>query len=93
VEAAATSDELVAGTQKQVIGVAENDLRAALDQVAVKRGLDRPLRANGHERRRLHETMRRFERAQSRGAVSAAQCEAKRRALSVVEGASQHDYY
>ena len=92
-EAATASDELVTGAEEQVIGVAENDLRAALDQVAVKCGLDRALRAHGHERRRVHETMRRLELAQPRRAVGGAQCEAKRPALSLVEGASQPVYY
>ena len=86
-------DELVARAEIQVIGVAEDDLRAAVDEVSVECGLDRSLRTDGHERRRLNDAMRRLERAQPRGTVGGAQCEAKRPALSVLEGASQPVYY
>src|SRR5262245_31821716 len=92
-QAPTSRDQLVAGPQEKVIGVAENDLGTAVDEVAVECGFHRPLRANGHERRSLNHAMRRLELAQSRRAIGGAKCEAKRRALSVVEGASQRDYY
>ena len=92
-QAPASRDQLVAGPQEEVIGVAENDLGTAVDEVAVERGFHRPLRANGHERRGLNDSVRRLELAQSRRAIGGAQCEVKRRALSVVEGASQPGYY
>ena len=43
----------------------------ALVEVAVQRGLDGPLRADRHERRRLHHAVRRVELAEARGAVGA----------------------
>ena len=58
--------QLVAGPQGQVVGVAEDDLGADLLEVAVQRGLDRALRADGHERGRLDDAVRRVERAEAR---------------------------
>ena len=60
-ESAPSCDQFVAGTQKQMVGIPENDFSAALDEVAVQRGLDRPLRADRHECRRMDETVRRLE--------------------------------
>ena len=74
-EPAAPRDQLVAGPQKQVIGVAEDDLGAGIAQVAMKRGLDRALRADRHERRRLHHAVRRVELAAARRAIGAVQRE------------------
>src|SRR5262245_42155693 len=84
-QAPTSRDQLVAGPQEEMIGVAENDLGTAVDEVAVERGFHRPLRANGHERRGLNQSVRGLELAQSRRAIGGAQCEPKR--------ASQPDYY
>ena len=54
VQAAAPGDELVAGPQVEVIGVAQDDFRAEVLEVPRREGLDRPARADRHERRRLH---------------------------------------
>src|SRR5690349_600880 len=69
VQPASSSDQLVARPQIQVIGVAENDLRASLFQVAMMRRLDAPLRADRHERGRLHDTVWRAQLAEARVAV------------------------
>ena len=42
-----------------MIGVAEDDLGAERLEIVVPNGLDRPLRADRHERRRLHHAVRR----------------------------------
>ena len=65
VQAAAARDQLVARPQEQVIGVAEDDLGADRLEVAVQRRLDRALRAHRHERRRLHDAVRRLEFTQA----------------------------
>ena len=71
-QAAPPRDQLVAGPEEQVIGVAEDDLGAAVGDVAVQGGLDRSLRADGHERRRLHDAVRRLEAAEAGRAVGRA---------------------
>ena len=58
VKAAAARDQLVAGTQHQVIGVAENDARADLFKMLSSQGFYRALGAHGHEHRRLDRPMR-----------------------------------
>ena len=68
-EPAAARDQLVAGTQIQMVGVREQDRRAHRLEVAVRDALDRALRADRHERRRLDCSMRRREHAAPRAAV------------------------
>src|SRR5687768_2107585 len=58
VKAAAPSDQLVAGTQHQVIGVAENDARTDLLKVLSSQGFYRALGAHRHEDRRLERPVR-----------------------------------
>jgi hypothetical protein len=55
---AQAADELVAGTQVEVIGVAENDLSAQGFKHVLGHGLDRAGGADGHKNRRLDGTMR-----------------------------------
>jgi hypothetical protein len=81
----APRDELVTGTEEQVVGIAKDDFGAAFDEVAVKRGFNRSLRADRHERRRVDDAVRRLELAETRGTVSPAEGETKRLA--------QADYY
>ena len=64
--------ELVAGPQVQVIGVAEDDRRADVLEVAQRQRLDRAARADRHERRRLDVAVRRA-RAR-RGARAPSRC-------------------
>src|SRR5262245_27538509 len=70
-------DQLVARPQIQVIGVAEDDLRAGLLEIAVERRLDASLRADRHERGCLHDAVRRAQLAQTRTAVGCEQREAE----------------
>ena len=76
-QAATPCDQLVAGTEKEVVGVAEDDLRAGVVKVAMKRRLYGPLCPDRHERGRLHDAVRRMEFSASRGAVGAVKNEAK----------------
>ena len=73
VQPATPGNQLVARTQVQVIGVAEDDLRADLLEVAMPHRLDRSLRPDRHEGRRLHDAVRRLELAEPRGAVGASE--------------------
>ena len=72
VETSPSRDQLVAGTEIEVIGIAEDDLGAAVGDVAVQGGFDGSLRADGHERRRVHEAVRGLELTDSRGAIGRA---------------------
>jgi hypothetical protein len=54
VQAAKTADELVAGAQIEVIGVAEDDFRAERFQRVLRDGLDRAGGAYRHEDRGLY---------------------------------------
>src|SRR5262249_2873422 len=58
-KAAASRDEIVARPQIEVIGVAEQDLRAEFFEIPVRDAFDGALRADRHERRRLHVAVRR----------------------------------
>ena len=69
VQAAAPRDQLVARPQQQVIGVGEDDLGARILEVAMPNRLDRALRADRHERRRLDDAVRRLELAEARRAI------------------------
>ena len=59
VQAAAPRDEVVARPQVQVVGIAEQDLRADRFEIAVGDTLHRALRADRHERGRLDLAVRR----------------------------------
>jgi hypothetical protein len=79
VQAAAARDQVVAGTEKQVVGVAEDDLRAERLEIGVAHRLHRALRADRHERRRLDHAVRRAKLAPAGGAVGVRDGKAERR--------------
>ena len=58
VQAARRADDIHAGTDVEVVGVAEDDLRAHLVEFARIKRLHAALRAHGHKHRRLHHPMR-----------------------------------
>ena len=58
------ADDVEAGADIEVIGVAEDDLRAHLAQLARVNRLDAALRADGHVHRRVHDAVRRGDPAQ-----------------------------
>ena len=68
-QAPEAGDQVVSGTEIQVIGVAEDDLGARLAYALLRQGLDRPLRADRHERRRLDGAVRGADRAGACGPV------------------------
>ena len=70
VEAAVRGDDLGARAEVQVIGVAEDDLRAELPQLARLDGLDRRLGADGHEAGRLDHPVGRHETSGASGSVA-----------------------
>ena len=49
VQPAKRFDDLAAGPQVQVIGIAENDLGAGLEEILRRQGLDRPQGSHRHE--------------------------------------------
>ena len=61
-----------------MVGIAQDDFRAELLEVAMARGLDGALCTDGHEGGRLDHAMRRLELTQARGIVSGSNREAKR---------------
>ena len=61
VQPAEAADELVAGPQVEVIGVAEDDRGAAVEQIAGAQGFYGRLRAHRHEYRRVDDAVRRFQ--------------------------------
>ncbi len=77
VEAASTGDQLITRPQHQVIGVAEDDLRADLLKVLCCQRFNNTLRADRHERRRLDHAVRRREDPSPRTAICMSQREQK----------------
>ena len=75
-------DEVGPRSEQQVIGVAENDLRADPADLLGQQALDAALRAHGHERGRLERPVRRFDHADAspglRVGVAVGDGEAKR---------------
>ena len=64
VQPAENGDQFVARTQKQMVGVGENNPRIQFpEQVALRHGLDRGLRSDGHEYRGWHVSVRGFQHA------------------------------
>src|SRR6185295_4230817 len=57
-QAATARDQIVAGPEVQMVGVAEEDLGAQRLEIAMRDPLHRALRADRHERRRLDGTVR-----------------------------------
>ena len=66
VQPARGADDVQPGPDVEVIGIAEDDLRAHLAQLARVNRLHAALRADGHEDRRIHDAMRRGQPAQAR---------------------------
>ena len=58
-QATGLTDDVHARADRQVVGVAQQDLGAHLQQLAVVQGLDARLGAHGHEHRRFDDAMRR----------------------------------
>jgi hypothetical protein len=69
VEPAAAGDGLLARTEVQVIGVAQDDARAGVDQMLLGDRLDGALSADGHEDRGLDRAVGRGQAAASCPAV------------------------
>ena len=75
VQAAAARDQIVAGPQVQVIGVAQQDLGARSFDIAVRDAFDGALRADRHERRRVDVAVSRRHDAAARAAVGVCHAE------------------
>ena len=58
VQAAGGADDVESGPEVEMVSVAEDDLRAHLQQFARVEGLDAGLRADGHEHRRFDDAVR-----------------------------------
>ena len=78
VQPAETADEFVAGPQVEVIGVAEDDRGAAVEQVAGTQGLYGCLRAHRHEHGRVDDAVRRFQAPEAGLAAGVASKDIKR---------------
>ena len=64
VQPAQAADQFVAGPQKQMIGVGQQDAHVQIvGQIALRESLDRGLRAHRHEDRRLDGAVRRVQQA------------------------------
>ncbi len=70
VQAAGTRDQIGAGSQEEMVGIAKNDLGADVLQIAVGDRLDRSACANRHEGGGLHHPVRRPQFAATRCAVA-----------------------
>src|ERR1700693_3246940 len=68
--------------QPEVVGVAENDLRAKLLELARRHGLDRAVGADRHEDRRLNRAVRERQTPAARGATLRGNRELHRRDCS-----------
>src|SRR5581483_11978969 len=79
---------VAAGTQIEVVRVAEQDLGAAGDEIAVRDALDGALRADRHERGRLHDAVRRPQLAAARRAVGVRDVEGEHRPSPVYSSQS-----
>src|ERR1043166_1518912 len=85
-QSASARDHVVAGPQVQMIGVAQQNLRAERLEIAMRDAFDCALRADGHERRRLDLAMGRRQHAGARATVSMRDPETKGHVLSLVPG-------
>ncbi len=77
-QATEPSDQFIARTKVEMVGVAENDLGARLLEVLEEHPLHRALGAHGHERRCVHDAVRRLKLAEPGGAVGLLHRESKR---------------
>ena len=68
-EAAQIADQFVAGAQPEVVGVAEDDLRAEFLDFRRVQGFDRALGAHRHENRRFDRAMGQDEFSAAGGAL------------------------
>ena len=68
-QAAHLGDQFVAGTQGEVIGVAEDHARAGRFELVRRQPLDGGLGADGHEDGRFDDAVRRVQPAAAGGAV------------------------
>ena len=75
VQPAKRGDALGGGPQHQMVGVAEQNLGARCANVVMMNALDRRLRADRHESRRMHDAMRGRHLAGARSAVGRGQAE------------------
>ena len=71
-------NQRVAGTQVQVIGVAEDDLRARIRDVAMRDAFDGTARPDRHEGRRLYRAVRRHQCSAPCGTVGVRDAERER---------------
>src|ERR1700690_2963240 len=78
------ADDVEAGPDVEVIGVAEDDLRAHLEQFARVERLHAGLGADRHEHRRIHDAMRRGQFSQARPGVRIRFEQFKHRAKSYI---------
>ena len=78
VQPAAPRDQIVAGTQVEMVGVAEENLGAERFEIAVRHALDGALRADRHERRRLDVAVRGRHHARARARAVACASPEKR---------------
>ena len=84
VQTAQLADQLVAGTQKQVIGVGQDDLGVEfVGQVALQNAFDGGLRAHRHEDRRFDDAVRGVEQSGARAGVGALGLQLKTHYLTV----------
>jgi hypothetical protein len=88
VQVAVPADDLGAGPQHQVEGIAENDLRAALDEFLRRHRLDRAVGADRHERRRFDAAALELQPRPSRPAGAFQQREFHRSARALMNIAS-----
>ena len=72
----APRDEPFAGPQVQVIRVAQDDLRAGVDQLSMRQRLDCPLCPNRHEDRRVDDSVSSVQPPAARRAVGGDEIEA-----------------
>ena len=77
VEPSGGRDHFRAGAEHQVVGVAEDDLRPVLDEVARLERLDRALGPDVHEDRRLDGTVYRRESSEPRLRAFVPSCDLK----------------
>ena len=78
VQPAELGDDLVAGPQREMVGVAEHDLHADLFELGRRQTLDGGLRADGHERGRLDGAMAGVQAAAAGAGVGGEKIEMKR---------------
>jgi hypothetical protein len=87
VQAASTGNQLIAGPEHQVIGIAQNDLRINFLEMLRGQGLDDALGSHRHERRRIDGAVSRLERTPPSGSIGVGQSEQNKwsRPLIIVE--------